>query len=159
MPDETSQDNQKAESVRLNDFLAEVTGAARELSNSIRGSVSKAIKLSSTGDYPPLDIYETPDSVIVHSAPLDSAATAKVEVSMAGDKLTVKITTFPGTEIADEAYLHRERRYGEFVRTIQIPRSVKAQEAKARLKNGVLTITLPKVQDVGPKVIDVQMAD
>jgi HSP20 family protein len=149
--------------IGINDFLAEVTGAARELTSTIRGSVTRAInqnvKTSGTGNYPPLDMYETEDAVIVQTAPLDTASTPAVEVSMSGDMLTLKITTETSADVVEEAYLYRERRYGEFTRTIQIPRAVKAQEAKARFKDGRLTVTLPKMKDSGPNIINVQMAE
>jgi HSP20 family protein len=149
--------------IGINDFLAEVTGAARELTSTIRGSVTRAmnqnVKTSGTGNYPSLDMYETEDAVIVQTAPLDTIAAPSVEVSMTGDVLTLKVTTQGSTDIVDEAYLYRERRYGEFTRTIQIPRAVKAQEAKARFKEGRLTVTLPKVKDSGPNIINVQMAE
>ncbi|NWF68788.1 MAG: Hsp20/alpha crystallin family protein [Chloroflexi bacterium] len=151
-------ENTPARDTGLNDFLAEITSAARELSSTIRGSVTKAISPGAK-NYPPLDVYETADAVIIHTAPLDTAAPASVEVAMTGDTLTIKITTSPNTDIPEAAYLYRERRTGEFTRTLQIPRAVKATEAKARLKDNVLTITLPKVQDTGPNIINVQMTE
>ncbi len=162
-PDHLDQTTPSSKEVGLNDFLAEVTGAARELTQSIRGSVTRAInqsgKTSVTGNTPLLDMYETEDVVIVQTAPLDTITTPTVEVSMAGDMLTIKITTQASSEIAEEAYLLRERLYGEFTRTIQIPRAVKAHEAKARFKDGRLTITLPKMADTSPNIINVQMTE
>lgn len=163
----TNQDaNNAANSARdtaFNDFLSEVSSAARDLTSTIRGSVTRAIQQparTGTDAYPALDVYETADSVIIRTEPLDSAAPASVEVTMTGDKLTIKITTTGENEAPDESYLLRERRFGEFTRTLQIPRAVRAQEAQARLrKNGVLVITLPKIQDAGPRIIDVQMGE
>jgi len=161
--DHLDQTTPSSKEVGLNDFLAEVTGAARELTNTIRGSVNRAmsqnVKTNNTGNYPSVDMYETADAVIVQSKPIDTNGTPGVEVSMAGDMLTIKITTQGTTEIAEDAYLYRERRYGEFTRSIQIPRAVKAQEAKARFREGRLTVTLPKVKDSGPNIINVQMAE
>jgi HSP20 family molecular chaperone IbpA len=149
--------------VGLSDFLAEVTGAARELTSSIRGSVTRAInqnvKTFGTGNYPLLDMYETSKAVILQTAPIDTYAPPIVEVSMTGEMLTIKVTTQGTTEVAEDTYLYRERRFGEFTRAIQIPRAVKAQEAKARFKNGILTITLPKIQDSGANIISVQMGE
>lgn len=143
----------------INDFLAEVSNAARELSNTIRGSVTKAMGSSKSGSIPLLDMFETEDAVVIRTAPLDSDAPPVIEVSMTGDTLMLKITTYGSEDASEESYLLRERRFGEFVRTIQIPRAVRAQAAQARLKNRELLIVLPKMQDEGPSIISVQTAD
>jgi len=50
----------------------------------------------------------------------------------------------------------RERRQGEFARSLPLPAPVLADKAKAEFENGVLTLTLPKAEEVKPKTISVR---
>jgi HSP20 family protein len=78
-----------------------------------------------------------------------------IEVLVQGDELTVK-----GTRQANEAegitHHLRERRIGEFSRTLRIPFEVDTQNVEASLRDGVLTIELPKAQAAMPRKITVR---
>jgi HSP20 family protein len=54
--------------------------------------------------------------------------------------------------------LRRARRFGSFVRSINIPRPIKAEDAMANFQNGILIITIPKTAETRPKVIEVNAA-
>jgi HSP20 family protein len=144
----------------INDFLNEAGTYSRELLGTIKESVSKAMsqgaKLAAANLWPLFDVYETADAVILRSSPIDSAIPASVEISMTGDQLTVKVLTTAEGDIEGAHYLQRERTFGEFSRTIQIPRAVLAQQAEAHLARGILTIKLPKDVGSGSQVIKVQ---
>jgi len=124
----------------------------REFS-SVRDSLSRALGQSvqtMTGVmYPFLDMYETEDSIIIRTTPLDGAL-VNVEVTMEEDLLFINGETRRDEENASAVYLLRERRFGKFSRAVRIPSPVKADEAKAVFKKGVLTITLPKAEDQPP---------
>ncbi|KAJ7784632.1 HSP20-like chaperone [Mycena metata] len=73
----------------------------------------------------------------------------------ANTKEDVQIETLPGrlrisaeSKISEEhekdGYAIRERRYGKYARTLQLPQGVKEEEIKANMENGVLTVTFPK---------------
>ena len=51
----------------------------------------------------------------------------------------------------------RERSYGSFSRTIPLPVQIKPEEAKARYKNGVLEIILPKVEAPKGRILDIEI--
>lgn len=53
-------------------------------------------------------------------------------------------------------YHLRERRYGAFQRSISLPTLVNADKAQAEFEHGVLTLTLPKVEEVKPKSIKIK---
>ena len=55
-----------------------------------------------------------------------------------------------------ENYFQRERRYGPFSRSVAIPLPVVADKAEAEFENGVLTLTLPKAEEVKPKAIKIK---
>ena len=52
-----------------------------------------------------------------------------------------------------ENYIYRERRYGEFSRTVQLPAEVNGDQTKATYKDGVLELTLPKTESAKRKKI------
>ena len=60
------------------------------------------------------------------------------------------------TESQDKAYHIREQRWGSFERSMALPTAVVADKAKAEFENGILTVTLPKADEVKPKTITVK---
>jgi hypothetical protein len=54
-------------------------------------------------------------------------------------------------------YHIRERRVESFSRSISLPTMVQAEKVKAEFENGILTLTLPKVEEVKPKIITVKV--
>lgn len=130
----------------------------KEFAN-LRDSVSRAIGQSiqslAGGLYPLIDIYESEKSVIVRTAPLDGLVPDSIEVGMEDDMLTIRGETKSADEVQDDAYLQRERRFGKFTRTVRIPRAVDSESAQAAFKAGILTVTLPKLADSRPQVIEV----
>jgi HSP20 family protein len=98
------------------------------------------------GVFPLVDIYETDEDVVVRTAPLDGKL-ENVEVTMDDDLLMISGVTVPEPGYPESAFLQRERRFGKFSRTLRIPRPVKADEALAEFKKGILMITLPKIKD------------
>ena len=102
-----------------------------------------------------VDVYETDDSVIVKS-PIPGIKPEDLEVSITGDTLTIKGETKTEEGIKEENYVRRECRYGSFSRSLTIPVPVKAEKAEAEFENGILTLTLPKAEEVKPKTIKIK---
>ena len=92
---------------------------------------------------PLADIKETDDSVVV-SMDLPGVDKKDVEISVTDDELRVSAKRTAVTETEEKGYHKRERSYSRFERTVKMPVAVKNEEAKARLADGVLEITLPK---------------
>jgi HSP20 family protein len=59
-------------------------------------------------------------------------------------------------EIKEETYHVRERRFGQFMRSVTLPMPVNADKIEAINENGVLTLTLPKAESTKPKKIEVK---
>ncbi|PMB08086.1 heat-shock protein Hsp20, partial [Fischerella thermalis CCMEE 5282] len=57
----------------------------------------------------------------------------------------------------DKSFIWSEFRYGQFQRIIPLPVSIKNEQVKAEFKNGVLTLTLPKVEAVKRKVVKLDL--
>lgn len=106
---------------------------------------------------PAMDIYET-DSEVVLKCALPGVKPEEVDISMTGDLLTIKGETKVEEQVKQEDYYLQERRYGAFTRSVTIPVPVVAEKAEARFEHGILTLTLPKAEEVKPKSIKVRAA-
>ena len=102
-----------------------------------------------------LDMYETDDAVVVKS-PIPGIDPDDIDISITGDTLTIKGETKTEEKVEENNYIRRECHYGSFARTVAIPTSVVADKAEAEFENGVLTLTLPKAEEIKPKAIKVK---
>jgi len=108
--------------------------------------------------YPPLSVWEDEDALYVE-AEIPGTKLEDIGVSVAeGDQLTIAGERNPsGPERA--AYLHQERGYGEFARTITLPVAVDPDAVEAKYDAGVLTVTLCKSAALKPRRIAVKAAE
>lgn len=102
-----------------------------------------------------VDLVETKDDVVV-KATLPGVKPEDVELTITGDTLSIRGETKEEKETKDENYIRRERRYGSFSRSIQLPAGLQTDKAEASFENGVLTLKLPKSEQVKPKSIKVK---
>lgn len=121
----------------------------KQISN-IRNSVGRVIEqgiqsvqTAAGGANIRLDIYELNNEVIVRTSAFDGLDPQSIEVSMEGDVLTISGTTIANEMPVEASYILQERKFGPFTRSVNIPIPVKSNEARAKLKDNVLTITLP----------------
>jgi len=70
--------------------------------------------------------------------------------------LTIKGESKAEQEIKKVDYLYQERRYGAFSRSVVLPEGLKSAKAEATMEDGVLTLTIPKAEEVKPKKISVK---
>jgi HSP20 family protein len=104
---------------------------------------------------PAIDMYQTNDDVVVKAA-MPGIRPDEVQINVTGDMLTLKGETKQVEEKKDKTYHVREQRWGSFERSVMLPTAVMADKAKAEFDNGILTITLPKAEEVRPKTITVK---
>jgi len=102
-----------------------------------------------------VDMYETDDAIIIETA-VPGVKPEDLNVSIIGDILTIRGETKAEGEIKKENYIRRECRCGSFCRSLAIPLPVMTDEAEAEFENGILTLTLPKAEEVKPKAIKVK---
>ncbi|SJK99524.1 uncharacterized protein ARMOST_02829 [Armillaria ostoyae] len=78
-----------------------------------------------------------------------------ISIDVHNGRMTVSAESKISEEHGKDGYAVRERRYGNFARTLQLPRGVNDDEIKASMQDGVLTVTFPKVaaEAPGPKKI------
>jgi HSP20 family protein len=102
-----------------------------------------------------VDMYETDDSIVVKTA-IPGVKGEEINISVAGDTLSVKAESKAEEEVKRENYLRRERRYGAFHRSVTLPGGLKTDKAEADFADGILTLTFPKAEEVKPKTIKVK---
>jgi HSP20 family protein len=78
-----------------------------------------------------------------------------VEITVEGNQLTLKGERKAEHEGQEGNYLHREVRYGSFVRTFTIPDGVKAEDVHASYRNGVLELSVPLPESMLPKKVNI----
>ena len=105
--------------------------------------------------YPAINIWMNEDGQII-SAEMPGVYPENIEIDATGDALSISGVR-KQDEVAKDAHYHRrERSYGPFSRTIQLPFMVDTNKVEAGFKNGVLFISLPKAEADKPKKIAIQ---
>jgi HSP20 family protein len=104
---------------------------------------------------PAIDMYQTDDEVVVRAA-LPGFKADEVQINVTGDVLTLRGELKQQEEKQERAWHMREQRWGSFERSVSLPTEVTADKAVADFEDGVLTITLPKAEEVKPKTITVK---
>lgn len=100
-----------------------------------------------------LDMYETDNDLVVEAS-LPGFNPDEVDISVIGNSLTITTETKHAEERAEKGkYYYQERRYGSFQRNISLPAQVNSDRAQATFQNGILKLTLPKVEEAKPKHI------
>ena len=107
---------------------------------------------------PPVDVHETSDEIVV-TAGLPGMKAEDVEITMTGQNLTLRGEFKADDQISREQYLYRERRFGSFSRTVQLPVRVQGDRADATFTDGVLTLRIPKAEEVKPRQIRINAGD
>jgi HSP20 family protein len=104
---------------------------------------------------PAVDMYQTDNEIVVKAA-IPGVKTDDVQINVTGEVLTIKGEVKEKEETQERAYHLREQRWGMFERTLALPTDVVADKAKAEFESGILTITLPKAEEVRPKTISIK---
>jgi HSP20 family protein len=102
----------------------------------------------------PLNVYDTGNELVVN-ADLPGFRPEDVNISVDGDRLTIRAKSNESHEDKGKNYIVHETRYGSYIRTITLPTLVKADNAQANFENGVLHLTLPKSEQSRPLQIKV----
>jgi len=91
-----------------------------------------------------IDMYQTPDKIIVKTI-VAGVKPDDLDISITRDMITIRGKREEKHIISEEDYFSKELYWGSFSRTITLPAEIEVEEADAREENGLLTITLPKI--------------
>ncbi|MCH7882898.1 Hsp20/alpha crystallin family protein [Patescibacteria group bacterium] len=90
------------------------------------------------------DVYQTPDEIVMQSI-VAGLKPEELDVSITRDMVTIKGRREKHREVSDDRYFHQELYWGSFSRAIMLPQEIDVETAEASIKNGLLTIRLPKL--------------
>ena len=69
-----------------------------------------------------------------------------IEINLKEDMLEISAKSGKRKETEEEGYIHKEREYTHFYRAVRLPTNVKEEGSTAKIGNGILKITLPKME-------------
>jgi HSP20 family protein len=105
--------------------------------------------------YPAMNIWTDQDSAIV-TAELPGVNLEDIDISVEDDTLTLRGDRQRDALEEGVTYHRQERRFGSFLRTFQLPFRVDAEKVDATLKNGVLSVSLPRAEEDKPRRIAIR---
>lgn len=105
--------------------------------------------------YPAMNVWTNQDGAVV-TAELPGVNPEDIDISVVGESLTLTGSRQLDALQDGEKYHRRERSFGKFSRTFQLPFQVVADEVEAIFKNGVLHVSLPRAEEDKPKKITIK---
>jgi HSP20 family protein len=109
---------------------------------------------SSIGFTPAFDVKETKDAYVVR-ADLPGVRDSDVEISVTANVLTLSGRREQENREEGEQFFALERSYGSFMRTLTLPDGANLDDVKADMKDGVLTLVIPKRPEIQPRKISI----
>ena len=103
--------------------------------------------------FPPVNVFADKDGAVVVQAEVPGIDPESMVVNVEGRRLTLSGERKPSEGKA--SYHRRERQYGKFSRTVQLPEDLDPQSASASYKHGVLTIRVAKQEAAKPRKIEI----
>jgi HSP20 family protein len=105
---------------------------------------------------PAVDMYETKDDLMV-KAELPGLTEKDIHLSITGDVLTLRGERQWNQDVKEGSFHRGERWFGRFERALPLPIAVQADKVRASYREGVLTITLPKAEEIKAKDIKIEV--
>ena len=134
----------------------EMALARRQIEDLLASTRENALGWLGRGqEFPPLNITATPEQVTI-MAQAPGMRQEDIDLTITGSTSAIKGERKPEEFPPNARYHRRERQSGEFVRAAQLPGRVDADQARATYRDGILTVTLPRVQESGPRRIAVK---
>jgi HSP20 family protein len=106
-------------------------------------------------EFPAVNIWANGESAIV-TAELPGIDPRSVDISLIGKSVTIRASRDAEQSTEAQSYHRRERWYGQFSRTIDLPYTINAEKVEALFNRGVLHLTLPRAEEEKPKKIAVK---
>ena len=131
---------------RINRIFNESFGRSRDLDD----------ELSLSDWRPPVDIYESAAGIVL-KVELPGVNKEDVSVEVKDNVLTLKGERLLDPKIKDDQYYRKERNFGKFNRSFSLQELVKPDLIKASLKNGILTLEIPRPEEEKPKQVTVDI--
>jgi HSP20 family protein len=92
-----------------------------------------------------VDVFQTNGDIIIKST-IAGVKPDNLDITVNSDMVTIKGKREQEEEVKEDDYYYKECYWGGFSRSIILPEEIKTDKVKAQIKNGVLTITMPKLK-------------
>ncbi len=102
-----------------------------------------------------VDVYQTPIAFIIEST-IAGVNPEDIDISTTPESITIKGKREKIEKVKTENYIHQECYWGRFSRTIILPQEIDPDKVHASIKNGVLKVSLPKLNKGKPKKVKVK---
>ncbi len=103
-----------------------------------------------------VDVYQTPTEFVVQST-VAGVDPEELDVAITTESITIRGKRERSERVKNDDYLYQECYWGKFARTITLPQEVDAEKSVATIKNGVLTVRLPKLNREKSKKLRVKV--
>jgi len=102
-----------------------------------------------------IDVYQTANEVVIKST-IAGVKPEDIDITMTNDMITIKGKRKKDEDVKEEDYYYQECYWGPFSRSVILPVDVEVDNADASMKNGILTIRLPKIEKIKTKKIRIK---
>ncbi len=107
--------------------------------------VSTGTRLVTRGKQPYIDIVET-EKEIIATAEMPGLDKGDIDINLTDDRLEISAEIKHEEEKKEKDYIYKERRSGNYYRSISLPSAIDSDNAKASYNNGILEIKMPKIE-------------
>ncbi len=102
-----------------------------------------------------IDMYQTKDNVIIKST-IAGVRPDDIDITVANDMVTIKGSRSREEKITQDDYFYQECYWGSFSRSVIVPVDIDSEQIEADLKDGILTIIIPKAAKAKTKKVKVK---
>jgi HSP20 family protein len=125
-----SEDEDMQANEELEETTTETTGSSEDWLSEYEGQLT-------------IDMYQTKDNVVIKST-IAGVRPEDIDVTIANDMVTIRGERKRDFEASSEDYFYQECYWGSFSRSVVLPVDVDIENVSADLKDGILTVVLPK---------------
>lgn len=105
-----------------------------------------------------IDVYETGENFVIRST-IAGVKAEDLDITIENDIVTIKGARKKQTEEETKKYYYQECYWGEFARQIILPEEVDGSKAEASIKDGILTLKIPKVIKIQKRKIAIKQEE
>jgi HSP20 family protein len=127
---------------------------SREMNHVLNNIFDAAPFVTGQRSFPAINVWEDGERLFAE-AEVPGLSMEDMEIYVVGNELTIKGHR-KTPEDGRRAFHRRERGTGEFSRVLTLPVEVNAEKVEATLKDGVLTVTMPKAESARPRKISIK---
>lgn len=118
----------------------------QELEQLLQPLDAAGVNRGSVGTYHPVDLYETDEAVVLQML-VPGVAAEDIDISIEGRQLSIRGGAEAEVEKSDRRYWLKGIAHGEFSRTVTVPTGIDSGAIDAKVVDGILTVTMPKVPE------------